>query len=403
MAAPAEIAIVGGGIVGLATAYAMTASRPDRRVVVLEKEPTLGAHQSSRNSGVIHAGVYYKPESLKATLCREGRRELMEFCDAQGVRYEICGKVIVAIDQSELPRLEELERRARRNQVDVRPIDRGELRELEPHAFGVRGLHVPSTGVIDFGAVVGALAGVLRARGVEICTGWEVDGLRERSGGVTVTSAKGAVEVQRVVNCAGLFADRVRQLSPRANGDEDAGPYIVPFRGEYYELVPKRRHLCRNLIYPVPDPAFPFLGVHLTRGIDGGVHVGPNAVPALAREGYQWRDISGRDLADTLRRRGTWVLFRRHWRMGAEEIWRSFRKPAFTKAVQRLCPEVQSADLVRAPSGVRAQALATDGSLLDDFAFARSGPVLHVLNCPSPAATASLAIGRYIAAMADDV
>jgi L-2-hydroxyglutarate oxidase len=394
----ADIAIVGGGIVGLATAYALTSSWPGLRVVVLEKEPTLGAHQSSRNSGVIHAGVYYKPDSLKATLCRDGRRELIEFCDAHGVPYEICGKVVVATDQGELPRLEEIERRARRNQVDVRPIDRGELRELEPHAFGVRALHVPSTGIVDFGAVVSALAGVLRDRGVELRTGWAVEGLSEASGGVTLTSRAGVVEARRAINCAGLFADRVRRLAP---GDEEAGPYIVPFRGEYYELVPERRHLCRSLIYPVPDPAFPFLGVHLTRGIDGGVHVGPNAVPAMAREGYRWRDVSGRDLADTLRRRGTWILFRRHWRMGAEEIWRSWRPSAFTKAVQRLCPEVRREDLVPAPSGVRAQALAPDGSLLDDFAFARSGPVLHVLNCPSPAATASLAIGRHIAAMSE--
>jgi L-2-hydroxyglutarate oxidase len=361
---------------------------------VLEKEPRVGAHQSSRNSGVIHAGVYYKPGSLKAQLCHDGRAELMAFCDAHGIRYDVCGKVIVATTEEELPRLDELERRASANDVATRRLPLDELAELEPHAAGLAALHVPSTGVVDYGEVVAAYAKELEGRGTTIRTGWRVEGLDERDDEVVVDAAQGEVIARRVVNCAGLHADRFVDRADRTT-------YIAPFRGEYYELVPERRELCHALIYPVPDPAFPFLGVHLTRGIDGGVHVGPNAVPALAREGYRWRDVSGRDVADLLSRRGTWRLYRRHWKMGAGEIWRSASKAAFTKAVQRLCPEVQSDDLVPAPAGVRAQALDLEGSLVDDFAFARTDRVLHVLNCPSPAATASLAIGRHLAATLD--
>ncbi len=362
-------------------------------VAVLEKEPGFGQHQSSRNSGVIHAGVYYKPGSLKAELCRRGRDELMAFCDAHDVKYDVCGKVVVATSEEELPRLEDLRRRCGANGVEAREIGGEELRELEPHAAGIRALHVPSTGVVDFADVVGALLAELARRGVELRPGWRVEALEESGGGVRVGASAGSLVAARVINCAGLFADRVRELS---RADRQA-PYIVPFRGEYFELVPDRRFLCRALIYPVPDPAFPFLGVHLTRGIHGEVHVGPSAVPALAREGYRWRDVSLRDLAGTLGRRATWRLFRKYWRTGGEEIWRSVHKAAFTRAVQRLCPEVQEEDLARAPAGVRAQALAPSGDLLDDFAFASTDRVLHVLNCPSPAATASFAIGRHIA------
>jgi L-2-hydroxyglutarate oxidase len=385
-----DIAIVGGGIVGLATALAITAERAEAKVTVLEKEPRLGAHQSSRNSGVIHAGVYYKPGSLKAQLCHDGRVELMAFCDTHGIHYDVCGKVIVATTEEELPRLDELERRAGANDVPTRRLSLAELAEIEPHAAGLAALHVPSTGVVDYGVVVAAYAKELEARGTTIRTGWRVEAFDERADEVVVGADQGDVRATQVVNCAGLHADRFVDRAHRTT-------YIAPFRGEYYELVPGRRELCHALIYPVPDPAFPFLGVHLTRGIDGGVHVGPNAVPALAREGYRWRDVSGRDVADLLSRRGTWRLYRRHWKMGAGEIWRSASKAAFTKAVQRLCPEVRSEDLVPAPAGVRAQALDLDGSLVDDFAFARTDRVLHVLNCPSPAATASLAIGRRLA------
>ena len=391
MAEHVDVAIVGGGIVGLATALALTTERPGAAITVLEKEPRLGAHQSSRNSGVIHAGVYYKPGSLKARLCLEGRAELMAFCDEHGVPYDVCGKLIVATSDEELPRLDELERRADANGVTTTRLDRDGLREHEPHANGIAALFVPSTGVVDYGRVVGAYGDELARRGVVIRTGWPVEHLDDQHGQAVIRGQQGEIVAGQAVNCAGLFADRFVERSQRTT-------YIAPFRGEYYELVPERSHLCQTLIYPVPDPAFPFLGVHLTRGIDGHVHVGPNAVPALAREGYRWRNVSGRDLADLLSRRGTWTLFRRHWRMGAGEIWRSASKQAFTEAVQRLCPEVTAADLVRAQAGVRAQALNHDGDLVDDFAFARTERVLHVLNCPSPAATASLAIGRHIAA-----
>jgi L-2-hydroxyglutarate oxidase len=389
-----DVAIIGGGIVGLATALALTDEGRDTSVVVLEKEPTFGSHQSSRNSGVIHAGVYYKPGSLKAELCQSGRRLMMAFCDEHQVTYEICGKVIVATSDDELPRLDELARRAAGNGVAVRRMDPAELHELEPHASGVAALHVPSTGVVSYAAVVDAMADELRRRGVELRASWPVQEAREVADGVELVSTAGTMRAGRAVNCGGLHADRL-------TGEDERSTYIAPFRGEYYELMPERRFLCRTLIYPVPDPAFPFLGVHLTRGIDGGVHVGPNAVPALAREGYRWRDVSPHDVGDLLRRRGTWRLYRRHWRMGAGEIWRSMSKPAFAKAVQRLCPDVRSEDLVRAPAGVRAQALTSDGALVDDFAFVRTERILHVVNSPSPAATASLAIGRHIAQQLD--
>jgi L-2-hydroxyglutarate oxidase LhgO len=393
MGAQVDIAIIGGGIVGLATALALTEARPGSSIAIVEKEDGLGRHQSSRNSGVIHAGVYYKPGSLKAELCREGRRQLMAFCDEHRVQYDVCGKVIVATQPEELPRLEELARRSAANGVEARPIGLEELHELEPHAAGMRGLQIPSTGVVDFGQVVAAMGDELRRRGVDVRLRWPVEGVQESTDAITLSGPAGSVQAGRAVNCAGLFVDRVRRLvDPEADG-----PFIVPFRGEYYELVPERSFLCRTLIYPVPDPAFPFLGVHLTRGIEGHVHVGPNAVPALRREGYRWRDVSLAELGGTVAQKGSRVLAKRYWRTGAAEIWRSASKRAFTKAAQRMCPDVRMEDLVRAPAGVRAQALDPTGELLDDFAFARTDRMLHVLNCPSPAATASLAIGRHIA------
>ncbi|HVR83522.1 MAG TPA: L-2-hydroxyglutarate oxidase [Planctomycetota bacterium] len=359
------IAIVGGGIVGLATAYALRRRNP----VVLEKEREVGVHQTGHNSGVIHSGIYYKPGSQKARLCVEGARRMLEFCREHAIAHEICGKVVVATSEPELPRLDELERRARANGVEARRITPERLREIEPEARGISGLHVPGTGIVDYRAVARKLAGF-----VDVRTGIRVDDVR-------------ALRADLVINCAGLHSDRVARSRTK----------IVPFRGEYYTL--RRPSLVRGLIYPVPDPAFPFLGVHFTRMIGGGVEAGPNAVLALAREGYSWSDLCVRDLLETLSYSGFHKLARRHWRMGLREVWRSWSRAAFLKSLQRLVPAVRMEDLEPGGSGVRAQALDPDGALVDDFRIERRPGQIHVLNAPSPAATASLAIGAHIAGL----
>ena len=358
------IAIVGGGIVGLATAYALRDVHP----VVFEKEREVGLHQTGHNSGVIHSGIYYKPGSSKARLSVEGGRLLREFCRDQGIQTETCGKVVVATDPSELPRLEELHRRAAANGVTVERIGPERLKEIEPHARGIAALHVPGTGIVDYGQVARKLAEFVEVRR-----------------GVRVGSAR-SLGAKLVINCAGLHSDRLARSRIR----------IVPFRGEYYRL--RRTSLVRGLIYPVPDPSFPFLGVHFTRMVGGGVEAGPNAVLALRREGYRWRDVSVRDALETLAYPGFRRLVRRHWRMGLVEVWRSWSKRAFVRALQRLVPEVVEDDLERAGAGVRAQALDPDGTLVEDFRIEERPGEIHVLNAPSPAATASLAIGAFIAA-----
>ncbi|WP_425559668.1 L-2-hydroxyglutarate oxidase [Kitasatospora terrestris] len=395
-----DVVVVGGGIVGLSTAYALTRARPGVSVVVLEKEGGLAAHQTGRNSGVIHSGVYYRPGSLKARYATGGAAEMVEFCREQGVAHEVTGKLIVATAAEELPRLAALAERGRENGIPVTELDAAGIREFEPEVTGVAGLHLATTGICDFPAVARRYAELAREKGAELRLGTEVRSIVRRSDGVTVRTASGELRAGVLVNCAGLHSDRVARMA----GD-DPGVRIVPFRGEYYELAPHRRGLVRGLVYPVPDPAFPFLGVHLTRGIHGDVHVGPNAVPALAREGYDWRTVKLRDVAETVRFPGTWQIARRHWRYEVGELHRSLSKRAFTAAVRRLLPAVTEADLVPAAAGVRAQAVARDGSLLDDFAFAGFDPadpgsarrVVHVLNAPSPAATASLGIGREVA------
>lgn len=392
LARSADVAVIGGGIVGLAVAYTLSRSRPAPRVVVLEKERRLAAHQTGRNSGVIHSGVYYKPGSRKALGCRRGKALLEAFCRQHGVAFELCGKVVVALDEGELPRLNELHTRAVANGVACELIDAAQLRKLEPHAAGVRALHVPETGIVDYTAVCEKLAELLRVRGGEIVLGARVTGLSERGGEVVLATEAGEVRASAVVNCAGLHSDRVLQFSGASRPAR-----IVPFRGEYFELVPAARELCRNLIYPVPDPSFPFLGVHFTRMLGGGVECGPNAVLALAREGYTWGDIDLADTLDVLAYKGFWRLARRHARAGAGEMWHSLSKRAFTRALKRLIPEIEARHLVRAPAGVRAQALASDGALVDDFLIRRVGRVVHVCNAPSPAATSSLAIGEEIA------
>jgi L-2-hydroxyglutarate oxidase len=392
-----DVVVVGAGIVGLATARAVTLRDPHLRVVVVDKEGSIAGHQSGRNSGVIHAGVYYKPGSAKARLCFEGRERMVEFCRERGIAHEVCGKVVVAVTDDERGRLAELHRRCVANGVDVELIGPERLREIEPHATGVEALHVRSTGIADFPGVCAAMASDVTSAGGELRLGTEVVNASVRGDALVVETSGGDIETRSVVNCAGLHADRVARLI----GGRDAadGLTIVPFRGEYFELAPSRSHLVRALIYPVPDPQFPFLGVHLTRSVHGRIHAGPNAVLALAREGYSWRTIDAHDVAETVRFSGFRALARAQWRYGLSEMARSFSRARFAAALARLVPEVRREDLEPASSGVRAQAVDPTGRLLDDFAFSRSndGRVLHVLNAPSPAATASLTIGDLIA------
>lgn len=389
-----EVLVIGGGIVGLSTAYALTRARPGLRVTVLEKEPGPARHQTGRNSGVIHSGIYYRPGSLKARYAVRGAQEMVKFCAEHGISHEVTGKLIVATERAELPRLHALAQRGRENGLEVRELGPAQIREREPYVTGLAAIEVATTGICDFGAVARELARLAADAGVQVRYGAEVREIDRREGvGVAVRTGGGAVlRARALVNCAGLWSDRIAALA----GDEPSAR-IVPFRGEYYELAPERAELVRGLVYPVPDPAFPFLGVHLTRGIDGGVHLGPNAVPALAREGYDWRTASAADLAGSLRWPGSWRLAGRHWRYGAGELRRSLSRAAFTEAVRRLLPEITEADLRPAPAGVRAQAVLRDGTLVDDFLIEEAPHTVHVLNAPSPAATASLPIGRSIA------
>jgi L-2-hydroxyglutarate oxidase len=392
--ARSDVLVVGAGIVGLATAHAILRSRPGTRVVVLDKEDGIARHQTGRNSGVIHSGVYYRPDSLKARFAADGARAMVTFCREQGIAHEVCGKVIVAVDADEAARLDTLEQLAQRNGVRAVRIGPERLRELEPHVTGVGGLHVQDTGIVDFVAVAERLGELVRDAGGTVELGEEVVDVLEGDGDVVVETSAGSRTAACVVNCAGLQSDLIAR---RVLGDRP-DVRIVPFRGEYHELVPSRRFLVRSLIYPVPDPDLPFLGVHLTRDVHGGVHVGPNAVLALAREAYTWKTISPREITQLARYPGFRRLARHYWRLGATEINRSVRRRALVKALRRLVPEVRRRDLVRAPAGIRAQALSRDGRLLDDFEIRESARAVHVLNAPSPAATASLLIGDHIAA-----
>ena len=388
-----DVVVVGAGIIGLATARELQHRRPEARVAVLDKEVSPGAHQTSHSSGVVHRGVYYAPGSLKAQLCVEGAAALLAYCDERGIPVLRCGKVVVATDAAELPRLEELHRRSLANGVPgVELIGPERLRELEPHVAGVRALHSPETAVVDFGRVAAAYADDVRAAGGELLLGREVVGLSRRGGIAFVETSAGTVEAARVVVCGGVHADRLAALS-----DAPVEPRIVPFRGDYLRLRPERRHLVRGLVYPVPDPAFPFLGIHTTVRPDGDVWLGPNAVPALAREGYRRRDVSLRDVRDALRAPGFRRLARGHWRMGVGEMARDLSTRRFVDSARKLLPELEVADVLPGPSGIRAQALAVDGTLLDDFVFHEADGVVHVRNAPSPGATSSLAIARVIA------
>jgi L-2-hydroxyglutarate oxidase LhgO len=392
----ADVVVLGGGIVGLATSLAVLAERPGASLVVLEKESALAAHQTGRNSGVIHAGLYYKPGSLKAMTCARGRALLERFCEAHGVAFERCGKVVVATREDEVPRLDELERRGRANGLaGVRRVGTEELREHEPHAAGVAALFVPETGIVDYAEVARAYAAEVVRRGGEVRTAARATGIFRRDERVVVATTAGDVEARVLVACAGLESDRVARMAGLA-----IDVAIVPFRGEYWMLAPARASLVKNLVYPVPDPSFPFLGVHFTRRIHGGVEAGPNAVLALAREGYHRASFDLRDAWGVARWPGFWRMARKHWRAGMAEQARSLSRAAFARACAALVPEITADDLTPGGAGVRAQAVRRDGTLVDDFAIAEDVRMVHVLNAPSPAATASLAIGEEIAARA---
>jgi (S)-2-hydroxyglutarate dehydrogenase len=390
-----DIAIIGGGIVGMATAMAL-AQRLHPSLVVLEAEDHLAAHQTGHNSGVIHSGIYYKPGSLKAKNCVEGRLAMYQFCEEHGIPHEQTGKVIVATREDELPALERLEERGKANGIQgIERLDPAGIKAYEPHAAGIAGLHVPVTGIVDYTAVTNKYGDIVRENGGEICVNSRVEGFRSAPGEFILQTASGEVHCRNLINCAGLQSDRVARMC-----GVEPGLQIVPFRGEYYELVHERAELVHNLIYPVPDPNFPFLGVHLTRMIKGGADAGPNAVLGFAREGYRMTDFNVRDMWQYGTYFGFWRMAAKYWQTGFGEYYRSLVKGAFVKALQRLVPDIRSEDLVRSGSGVRAQALDPTGFLVDDFSIKEAERMVHVLNAPSPAATASISIGKSIAEMA---
>jgi L-2-hydroxyglutarate oxidase len=386
-----DVIVLGGGIVGLATVYRLQQKHPELSTALLEKEPALARHQTGHNSGVLHSGIYYKPGSLKAINCRLGKEAMEAFCREENIPFDICGKVIVATREDELPALEKIFERGQLNGVQCEMIGAERLRELEPHAAGIRAIHVPETGIVDYAEVCQRLGQRIAERGCSIHLASRFLGLKRSGAKLIVQSTGGDFETRYLVNCTGLYSDRVAKLT----GIEPPAK-IVPFRGEYFQLRPAAYHLCRNLIYPVPDPNFPFLGVHFTRMIDGSVECGPNAVLAFSREGYRKLDVNVSDLSESLAYRGFLRLAARYWRMGLHEMWRSVSKAAFVTALQRLIPEIQSQDLMPAPAGVRAQAVAPDGTMVDDFLIVDGPQVINVCNAPSPAATSSLNIGKTI-------
>jgi len=387
-----DVVVVGGGIVALASTYRLLQREPRLRVTVLEKEPDVGMHQSTHNSGVLHAGLHYAPGSLRATLVREGIRSMVEFCQRHGIAHEQCGKLVAATSDDEVARLRALQERGTKNGLrDLRWLTAAEMREIEPNVAGIAGLHVPEEGIVDYRAVCDRLRGEIESLGATVRTGARVTALTRTPAGWVAESTAGAFESRVIVNCAGLHSDRVARMAGEATRSR-----IVPFRGEYWTLRPERAHLVRNLIYPVPDPRFPFLGVHFTRMIRGGVEAGPNAVLAFAREGYRWSRFSPRDLAQSLTFPGLWRFVRKYPRVATYEVARSLSRSMFARSLQKLVPAVETRDLVRGPAGVRAQVMSPDGELIQDFEIIRRPGAVHVINAPSPAATASLAIGREV-------
>lgn len=393
----ADIAIVGGGIVGLATAYHLTQKYPDKKVIVIEKEATIAHHQTGNNSGVIHSGLYYKPGSLKAKNCIDGYNMLLEFCDKHNIKYDLCGKVVVATDKEELSRLRDLFDRGRENGLEgLQMLNQAELKEIEPHLNGIQGIRVPQTGIINYKHVCAQLAKEIQEAGGEILLNTEVKSIEEKTDEIQIVTNKNFVECSLMVNCAGLYSDKVASMHL---GKIDTR--IIPFRGEYFELTTEAEHLVKHLIYPVPDPAFPFLGVHFTRMIGGGIEAGPNAVFAFKKEGYHRTDFDFKEFTESLMWPGFQKVMMKYWKTGLGEMYRSFSKKAFTKALQRLIPEITEDHLVAAPAGVRAQACDRTGGLLDDFKLVTEKRAIHVINAPSPAATSSLSIGKTIAEMVD--
>jgi L-2-hydroxyglutarate oxidase len=386
-----DVAILGGGIVGLATAYRLLERHPGTSLVILEKERELAQHQTGHNSGVLHSGIYYKPGSLRAANCREGKLAMQQFCQKENIPFELCGKVIVAVDGSEQPQLLKIYERGQANGVSCSLIDGVRLKEIEPHSAGIQAIHVPEAGIVDYRQVCDRLAQRITESGAKILTAAKVKSMFRKQGRMIVDSLAGDVEARYVINCTGLYSDRVTRMSGQVPSAQ-----IVPFRGEYFELKPTAQHLVKGLIYPVPDPNFPFLGVHFTRMIHGGVECGPNAVLAFSREGYYKTSVNPFDLLESITYRGFLRLAWKHWRAGWSEMWRSFSKPAFVAALARLVPEIRAEHLVPAPAGVRAQAVNPDGQLVDDFLILENDLVINVCNAPSPAATAALNIGKLI-------
>ncbi|QDT80661.1 L-2-hydroxyglutarate oxidase LhgO [Gimesia maris] len=386
-----DVAIIGGGIIGLATGWQISQRFPDISILILEKESQVAQHQTGHNSGVLHSGIYYKPGSLRAINCREGKRAMEAFCDAEEIPWDQCGKVIVAIDKREFSALDRIFERGQQNGVTCEMIGEERVKELEPHVAGIRGIHVPETGIVDYKQVSARLAERIQEKDNQILTGAEVTGIQHHADSITVKTKQGDFTAKQVINCGGLFSDRVARM-----GGSKPESKIVPFRGEYYVLKPEAEHLCKALIYPVPNPEFPFLGVHFTKMIHGGVECGPNAVWAFAREGYTRTSINIGDLFEAATYPGFRKMAFKYWKTGLKEMWRSFSKPAFVRELQRLIPEIKADDLEAAPAGVRAQALGPDGTLVDDFLIDESDRMINVLNAPSPAATSSLRIGSMI-------
>ncbi len=386
-----DYVIIGGGIIGLSTAMALTRHKAGASVLVLEKEPWLARHQTGHNSGVIHSGIYYKPQSFKARFCREGARAMVAFCQQQGIKHELCGKLILATEPWELPLIDDLYQRGLKNGIEITKITPEEARELEPHISCLAAIHVRSAGIVDFTQVSLAYAKLIEQTGGEIRLRTKAEGVRAKNGRIEIETNTDPIRARFLINCGGLHSDRIAR-SAKASLDAR----IVPFRGEYYKLRSDKRHLVKSLIYPVPNPDFPFLGVHFTRLIDDTVHAGPNAVLSLKREGYRKTDFALRDALESITYPGFWRLSARHWSEGLREMWRSLSKKAFTRSLQKLIPEVQEQDIIPTDAGVRAQALMKDGRLVDDFLIVRAENSIHVCNAPSPAATSSLLIGQYI-------
>jgi len=393
-----DICIIGGGIVGLATAYQLSKKHPKLKLAVLEKETSLAKHQTGHNSGVLHTGIYYKPGSLKAINCRNGKKAMEQFCKEQGIEHELCGKIIVALNDEEIPRMQNIFQRGQENGVNCKIISREEMLEIEPHVAGVQAIHVPECGIVNYKQVCLRLGEIIEEKEEnKIFLGHQVTKIRNMATSLVVETDKQQIECKHLINCGGLHSDKLTKL-----GGQPPPAKIIPFKGEYFELKEDTKHLCKNLIYPVPDPAFPFLGVHFTRMIDGTVECGPNAVLAFGREAYRKFDLNLKDLLESITYPGFQKMAIKHWKMGWGEMWRSYNKGAFVKALRRLIPEIEASHLVSAPAGIRAQAVSPRGALVDDFLIESNDRIINVCNAPSPAATASLNIGSTIMAQLED-